>query len=330
MMATPAAPRQLGKSPVRVTELAFGGAPIGNLFTAVDDEAAAAAIDAAWIGGIRTFDTAPHYGLGLSERRLGAALARRPRTEYVISTKVGRLLADDGGTPVPDTEGFAVATHCRRVFDFSADGVRRSLEGSLGRLGLDRVDIALIHDPDDHGEQALREAYPALEQLRAEGCVQAIGVGMNQTAVLTRFVIDTDIDVVLVAGRYTLLDQSAAVSLLPAAQERGVGVIVGGVFNSGLLAAPAAGSTYDYKAAPDALIARAQDLAALCAKFGVPLRAAAARFPLRHPAVASILIGARSAAEITDAIRLRRADIPAELWTALAELAGPPAEGGLG
>jgi D-threo-aldose 1-dehydrogenase len=326
VITEPLARRQLGTSRLRITELAFGGAPIGNLFTAVGDDTAAETIDAAWAGGIRTFDTAPHYGLGLSERRLGAALARRPRSEYVISTKVGRLLED---APLGhDAEGFAVAARARRVFDFSADGVRRSLEGSLDRLGLDRVDIALIHDPDDHGEQALREAYPALEQLRAEGRVQAIGVGMNQTAMLNRFVTDTDVDVVLVAGRYSLLDQSAAVSLLPAALERGVGVIVGGVFNSGLLAAPAVGATYDYKVASDALIARAQDLAALCARFGVPLRAAAARFPLRHPAVASVLIGARSAAEITDALELRATDIPAELWTALAESADAIAEAG--
>jgi D-threo-aldose 1-dehydrogenase len=328
MITGSAGRRQLGTSQVQVTELAFGGAPIGNLFTAVDDDAAVAAVDAAWAGGIRTFDTAPHYGLGLSERRLGAALAHRPRAEYVISTKVGRLLTEAVRPQGPDAEGFAVDSRCRRVFDFSADGVRRSLEGSLARLGLDRVDIALIHDPDDHGEQALREAYPALERLRAEGCVQAIGVGMNQTPMLTRFVSDTDIDVVLVAGRYTLLDQSAADTLLPAALERGVGVVVGGVFNSGLLAAPAEGATYDYKAASDALIARAQELAALCATFGVPLRAAAARFPLRHPAVVSVLIGARSAAEITDAIRLRAIDIPAGLWTALAETDGVTAGGG--
>jgi D-threo-aldose 1-dehydrogenase len=318
MSTEPIARRQLGSSPVYVTELSFGGAALGNLFTPVDDDAACATIDAAWHGGIRTFDTAPHYGLGLSERRLGAALAGRPRGEYVISTKVGRLLepvAEPNGT---DTEGFAVPAHSRRVFDFSADGVRRSLEASLVRLGLDRVDIALIHDPDDHGEQALREAYPALERLRSEGRVRAIGVGMNQAGMLTRFVTDTDIDVVLVAGRYTLLDQSAGDVLLPTALDRGVSVIAGGVFNSGLLAAPGAGAPYDYRAAPDHLIARAQELAATCARFGVPLRAAAARFPLRHPAVASVLVGARSAAEITDAMQLRAADIPAALWTALA------------
>lgn len=309
--------RRLGRSPVEVTELSFGGAAIGNLFTPVTDDEAAAAVDAAWAGGIRTFDTAPHYGLGLSERRLGDALRRRPRDEYVISTKVGRLLRPARPPYGTDPDGFAVPADHVREWDFSADGVRRSLDASLTRLGLDRVDIALIHDPDDHGEQALREAYPALEKLRAEGLVRAIGAGMNQAAMLTRFVTETDIDVVLVAGRYTLLDQSAADVLLPAALERGVGVIAGGVFNSGLLAAPTAGATYDYRAAPDALISQARRLEHACARYGVPLRTAAARFPLTHPAVASVLIGARSAAEITDALRLRGLDIPLDLWTTL-------------
>ena len=293
--------RQLGGSPVFVTELAFGGAPIGNMFTEVSDDEARATVDAAWDGGIKTFDTAPFYGLGLSERRLGAALRHRPRDEYVISTKVGRLLGP--------------ASTMR--FDFSADGVQRSLEGSLERLGLDRVDIAFIHDPDDHGEQAFREAYPAMEKLRAQGTVRAIGVGMNQAAMLTRFVIDTDVDVVMVAGRYTLIDQSAAGTLLPAAQQHGVPVLAAGVFNSGLLAAPVPGATYDYVAAPEPLIRRAQALEETCAQFGVPLRAAAARFPLTHPAIASVLIGAASAAEITDAIQLRQLPIPGQLWESL-------------
>jgi D-threo-aldose 1-dehydrogenase len=318
--AAPLPTRPLRRSGVRVTELSFGGAAIGNLYTAVSDEAARAAVDAAWDGGIRTFDTAPHYGLGLSERRLGEALRERRRDEYVMCTKVGRLLEPAGADAAPgaDTEGFAVpASHVRR-FDFSADGVRRSLEASLGRLGLDRVDIALIHDPDDHGEQAIREAYPALEKLRADGVVGAIGVGMNQAAMLTRFVTETDIDVVLVAGRYTLLDQSAADALLPAAQARGVSVIAGGVFNSGLLAAPARGATYDYQAASGELLDRALQLEQACARYGVPLRAAAAHFPLSDPAVASVLIGARSAAEISEAIRLRDLYIPQELWDVLA------------
>lgn len=309
--------RRLGGSAVFVTELSFGGAAIGNLFTEVADSDARAAVDAAWDGGIRAFDTAPHYGLGLSERRLGDALRHRPRDEYVISTKVGRLLRPASPPYGRDLEGYAVPADHVREFDYSADGVRRSLEASLGRLGLDRVDIALIHDPDDHGEQAFREAYPALEKLRGEGVVRAIGAGMNRAEMLTRFVTGTDIDVVLVAGRYTLLDQSAGDALLPAALDRGVSVIAGGVFNSGLLAAPVPGATYDYQVAPDELISRARRLESICARYGVPLRAAAARFPLTHRAVVSVLIGARGAAEITDAITLRGAGIPAALWTAL-------------
>jgi D-threo-aldose 1-dehydrogenase len=324
--------RRIGHSPVHVTELSFGGAAIGNLFTEVSEQDARAAVDAAWAGGIRTFDTAPHYGLGLSERRLGDALRQRPRDEYVISTKVGRVLDPAPSADAPaggDPEGFAVPARYVRRFDFSADGVTRSLEASLARLGLDRVDIALIHDPDDHADQAFREGYPALEKLRAAGVVRAIGAGMNQAEMLTRFVTDTDVDLVLVAGRYTLLDQSAAAELLPAALRRGVSVIAGGVFNSGVLAAPDAGATYDYQAAPAELIERARRLQEACARFGVPLRAAAARFPLTHPAVASVLIGARNAAEITDAVALRALDIPAALWDALATdsadgAAGPP------
>jgi D-threo-aldose 1-dehydrogenase len=292
-------------------------------------------VDAAWAGGIRTFDTAPHYGLGLSERRLGDALRHRPRGQYAICTKVGRLLqpappappapGDPAGASPPDgdTEGFAVPARYVRQFDFSADGVTRSLEASLARLGLDRVDIALIHDPDEHAEQAFREAYPALEKLRAAGVVRAIGAGMNQAEMLTRFVTDTDVDLVLVAGRYTLLDQSAAAELLPAALRRGVSVIAAGVFNSGVLAAPDEGATYDYQAAPAELIERARRLQEACARFGVPLRAAAARFPLTHPAVASVLIGARNAAEITDALQQRAVDIPAALWDAVAEEGRP-------
>jgi D-threo-aldose 1-dehydrogenase len=315
--------RRLGGSPVFVTELSLGGAAIGNLFTEVTDDDARAAVDAAWDAGIRTFDTAPHYGLGLSERRLGAALRDRPRAEYVVSTKVGRVLRRASPPYGRDREGFAVPADRVREFDFTADGVRRSLDDSLTRLGLDRADIALIHDPDDHPRQALAEAYPALERMRAEGCVRAIGAGMNQAGLLTRFVTETDVDVVLVAGRYTLLDRSAADALLPAALKRGVSVIAGGVFNSGLLAAPVQGATYDYQATPGPLLSRAQELDAICARYGVPLRAAAARFPLTHPAVVSVLVGARSAAEVTDATGLRDAGIPAGLWQALGVEEGP-------
>ena len=301
-----------------MTELAFGAACIGNLFTPVTEADARAAVDAAWSAGVRYFDTAPHYGLGLSEQRLGAALRDRPRDSYTLSTKVGRLLE-----PQPDAvgddlaNGFAVPATRRRVWDFSADGVRRSIESSLERLGLDRIDIAYLHDPDDHGPQALAEAYPAAERLRAEGVLGAIGVGMNRTALLTRFVRETDVDVVLLAGRYTLLDQGGLTELLPEAERRGVSVVVGGAFNSGLLADPRPGATFDYAAAPDELLQRALRIKAVCERHGVPLRAAALRFPLGHPAVASVLVGLRSAEEARDAAAMIGHPVPDALWAAL-------------
>lgn len=309
---------RLGSSAVEVTELSFGAAAIGNLFRAVEPAEAAAAVDAAWDEGVRYFDTAPHYGLGLSERRLGEALRERPRDAYVLSTKVGRVL-----DPLPEgeaasagglSEGFAVRATHRRRWDFSAAGVRRSIEDSLGRLGLDRIDIAYLHDPDDHEEAAFREAYPELEKLRAEGVIGAIGAGMNQTAMLTRFVVDTDADVVLCAGRHTLLDQSALSDLLPAAAARGRSVVVGGVFNSGLLADPRPGATYDYAAAPLNLLDRALRLKAVTESHGVPLRAAALHYPLTHPAVAGVLVGTRSPHEVRDAAAHLRREIPDALW----------------
>ncbi|MFC8261487.1 aldo/keto reductase [Streptomyces sp. NPDC057291] len=309
---------RVGSSAVEVTELSFGSAGIGNLFHEVDPAQAAAAVDAAWDAGVRYFDTAPHYGLGLSERRLGEALRHRPRDAYVVSTKVGRVLDPlPAGAPAPDdglSEGFAVRATHRRRWDFSADGVRRSIEDSLERLGLDRVDIAYLHDPDDHAEAAFRTAYPALEKLRAEGVVGAIGAGMNQTAMLTRFLRDTDVDTVLCAGRYTLLDQSALAELLPEAAARGRSVVIGGVFNSGLLADPRPGATYDYAAAPITLLDRALRIKAVTEAHGVPLRAAALRYPLAHPAVASVLVGTRSPDEMHDAADLLSREIPDAVW----------------
>ncbi|WP_034269874.1 aldo/keto reductase [Actinospica robiniae] len=301
----------------RVSRLGFGGAAIGNLFAQVDDDAAAEAVNAAWADGFRYFDTAPHYGLGLSERRLGEALRPRPRGEYVLSTKVGRILEPLAGE-IPeglrDDEGFDVRRTHRRRWDFSGDGVRRSIEESLQRLGLDRIDIAYLHDPDDHAEQALAEAYPALEKLRAEGVVGAIGVGMNQSALPARFVRETDIDVVLLAGRYTLLDQSGLAELLPAAAERGVAVVLGGVFNSGLLADPRQAATYDYAPAPEPILRRALEIERVCLEHGVPLRAAALRFGFGHPAVISALIGVRDAGQAEDCAALAGVAIPTELW----------------
>ncbi|MET7452619.1 aldo/keto reductase [Streptomyces sp. NPDC005574] len=304
----------LGRSAVEVSPLAFGGAAIGNLFTEVTEEQAHKAVTAAWQQGIRYFDTAPHYGLGLSERRLGAALREHPRTAYTISTKVGRRLepSADGGDDLAN--GFAVPARLRRVWDFSADGVRRTLEGALERLGLDRVDAVYLHDPDDHAEQAFREGYPALERLRAEGVVGAIGAGMNQAEMLTRFVRDTDVDVVLCAGRYTLLDQRALTDLLPAAEERGTSVVIGGAFNSGLLADPRPGATYDYASAPPGLVDRALRLKELAGRHGTTLRAAALAFCAAPPAVASVLVGARSAAEVRDCAEQFATPVPAAFW----------------
>ncbi|WP_326718937.1 aldo/keto reductase [Streptomyces sp. NBC_00243] len=308
----------LGKSGVEVSPLSFGAAGIGNLFTAVPDEQAQKALDAAWSGGIRYFDTAPHYGLGLSERRLGAALRERPRSEYTVSTKVGRRLEPTDRADGDDlADGFAVPATHRRVWDFSADGIRRSLDASLERLGLDRVDAVYLHDPDDHAEQAFREAYPALEKLRAEGVVGAIGAGMNQTEMLTRFLRDTDVDVVLCAGRYTLLDHRALTDLLPAAQERGRSVVIGGAFNSGLLADPKPGATYNYAAAPPELLDRALRLKDIAEQHGTTLRAAALAFPAAHPAVASVLVGARSPHEVRDCAEQFATPVPAAFWQEL-------------
>ncbi|MGW3245687.1 aldo/keto reductase [Streptomyces sp. NPDC001070] len=307
----------LGRSGVAVTEVGFGAAAIGNLFTPVDDDAALAAVDAAWDAGIRYFDTAPHYGLGLSERRLGAALRDRPRAGYVVSTKVGRLLEPGGPGGDDLANGFAVPAALRRVWDFSADGVRRSLDASLERLGLDRVDVVYLHDPDEHADEAFGQAYPALEKLRAEGVVGAIGAGMNQTAMLARFLRDTDVDVVLMAGRYTLLEQGGLAEVLPLAAAGGAGVVVGGAFNSGLLIDPGEGATYDYAPAPDSVLARARRLQAVAGRHGVPLRAAALRFPAAHPAVASTLVGLRSADEVRDTAAMLRLPVPAPLWSDL-------------
>lgn len=311
----------LGPGPVRVSELAFGAAVIGNLFTPVTDTEAEEAVVAAWECGVRYFDTAPHYGLGLSERRLGTVLRGMPREEYTISTKVGRLLEPTGSGDGDDLAhgGFAVPATHRRRWDFSSEGVRRSLEGSLERLGVDRIDIAYLHDPDDHAEWALTEAYPELERLRTEGVLGAIGVGMNQAELPARFVRETDIDAVLLAGRYSLLDQRGLAELLPLAAERGVGVVVGGVFNSGLLADPKPGATFDYAAAPTELLFRATQLKEGCERHGVPLRAAALRFPFGHPAVASVLVGTRSAGEVRDAAAMVNHPIPGALWAELKE-----------
>jgi D-threo-aldose 1-dehydrogenase len=305
---------------IDLSPLSLGGAPLGNMYTPVSEEDARATVDAAWERGIRFFDTAPHYGLGLSERRFGAALRERPRHEYVLSTKVGRILEPVDNRAEFDSEGgFAVPARWRRMWNFTREGVRRSLADSLQRLGLDRVDIVFIHDPDDHRREAFEQAYPALEELRSEGVVRAIGAGMNQSAMLTDFVRETDVDVLLLAGRYTLLEQDALDDLLPAAEARGVKIVAGGVFNSGLLAQarPPKDATYDYRKAPADLLSTARRLATVCERHGVSLPAAALAFPARHPAVASVLTGARSAEQIERNADLFATAVPDDLWTEL-------------
>ncbi|MPZ73700.1 MAG: aldo/keto reductase [Nitriliruptorales bacterium] len=313
---------------VDLTTLGFGGSMLGNLYQATTDRQGVAAVDAAWEAGVRYFDTAPHYGLGLSERRLGRFLAHRPRGEYVISTKVGRLLVDDpSGANRRDDAGFDVPAVARRVWDFSRDGIVRSLEGSLERLGTDHVDVVFLHDPDNHWEQAAGEGFPALAELRAQGVVGAIGAGMNQSAMLTRFVRETDMDVVMVAGRYTLLEQVALTDLLPAAAERGVAVVAASVFNSGVLATPrpAPDAKYNYTAVPSDLLERAMRIADVCERHGTTLPAAALHFPLGHPAVASVVVAVKDRAEMRANDDAFRRGVPAAVWQELrAEALLPP------
>jgi D-threo-aldose 1-dehydrogenase len=276
--------------------LGLGCAPLGGLYAPVSEEDARATIDAAWDAGIRFFDVAPLYGEGLSEQRLGAALADRPRDEYVLSTKVGRLIRDG-----------------QAVFDFSRDGVLRSLEESLERLRSDRVDVVLVHDPEDHMEQALREALPAVRELREQGVVGAIGAGMNFPEPLERIARE-GVDCVLMAGRYTLLDRSG-LGLLDACAALGVDVIAAGVFNSGILAG---GTTFNYAPAPPELLARAAAVFEECERRGVSATAAALRFPLTHPAVKRVLAGARSPAELRAAVEAFATELPAQTVSAIA------------
>lgn len=302
--------RRLGRTEVAVTALSFGSAAIGGLYAPTPEPAET--VRHALERGLRYIDTAPHYGGGVAETVLGEALRDVPRGSFTISTKVGRLLRPRRPGEEPDDSGFPAEPEVKRVWDFGADGIRRSLESSLRRLGLDRVDIVYLHDPDDHEEQVYAEAYPALAALREEGVIGAVGVGMNHAAMLTRFVRRLDLDVVLCAGRYTLLDQTALTTgLLTACAERETSVVIGGVYNSGLLAG---GTTYDYKAAPAELLDRVGRFEDVCVRHGVPLRAAALRFPFGHPAVVSVLTGCRTVDEVDDNAVVFERDIAAELW----------------
>jgi D-threo-aldose 1-dehydrogenase len=296
----------------------LGSAPLGNLLGEVHEADALAAINAAWDEGWRYFDTAPHYGLGLAEERLGLGLQDKPRDSYVLSSKVGRIIyeASDAAT---DDEGFDVSTTRRRRWDFSRDGVLRSIEDSLRRIGTDRLDVVFVHDPDDHFEEAVATAFPTLIELREQGVIGAIGSGMNQSAMLTRFVREIDIDVIMLAGRYTLIDPDGLDDVLPACLENDVQVVAVGIFNSGLMSQPrpAAGTTFNYEPAAQSLLDKANKLADVCESHGTTLPAAAIAFPLAHPAVAGIAVGCRNAEEVHTNAALARAEVPTAVWSDL-------------
>ncbi|MEO6505081.1 MAG: aldo/keto reductase [Terrimesophilobacter sp.] len=312
----------------RFTPLAYGAANVGNLYRALTDDQADAVLDAAWDAGIRYFDTAPHYGLGLSERRLGAFLATKPRQEFTLSTKVGRLLRPNpnGGGMLDDANDFAVPADLTRVWDFSADGIRRSLDESLQRLGLDRVDILYLHDPERYDlDAALTSGIPALTRLRDEGLVSAVGLGSMSTEALLAGATfgDADsgntVDLLMVAGRFTLADQSALASVIPECRRRGIGIVTAAVFNSGLLATPPdSNARYDYGAVPADVLARVTAIAAVCADFHVDLPTAALQYTLREQSVFSVVVGGSTPEQLRQNAQRMHEILPDALWETLA------------
>jgi D-threo-aldose 1-dehydrogenase len=321
--------QRIGNGELTFTELGFGTAPLGNLYRAISEQTAQAVLEEAWDSGCRYFDTAPLYGLGLSETRLNQFLRGRRRDDYVLSTKVGRLL--EIASPEERTGiGKFFDTPCRKErYDYSYDGVMRSLEFSLERLGVDRVDILYAHDLDvfTHGsrqasDQRIAEfmaaGYRALVSLRDQGVVRAIGAGVNEWDVCETLAERGDFDIFLLAGRYTLLEQEALESFLPLCQVRGIAIALGGPYNSGILASgPKPGAFYNYSAAPAEVLERVRQIEAVCTRYGVRLIEAALRFPLMHPAVVSVIPGAQSVAEVRSNRQILDAKIPPELWSDL-------------
>jgi D-threo-aldose 1-dehydrogenase len=302
--------------------LGYGAANLGNLYRALTDDEAWAVLDTAWDSGIRYFDTAPHYGLGLSERRLGRFLATKPRGDFVLSTKVGRLLrpSPETGNRLDDANQFVVPAALRRAWDFSADGVRRSLEESLQRLGLDAVDVLFLHDPEEYDlGPALATGIPALAELRTEGLVTAVGVGSKSTEALLAGVRTQVLDLVMVAGRYTLVEQPALDEVIPACRASGVGIVAAAVFNSGLLASPRPGADarYEYAGVPPRILQRARRIEEVCAEHGVELPVAALQFPLREKAVRTVVVGGATPAHVRENAARMRAAVPGELWSRL-------------
>jgi D-threo-aldose 1-dehydrogenase len=300
----------------------YGAANLGNLYRELSDEQCTAILEAAWQAGVRYFDTAPHYGLGLSERRLGAFLATKPRDEYVVSTKVGRLIVPNpaGAGTLDTANDFHVPADRRREWDFTADGIRRSLHESLERLGLDRVDVLFLHDPEKHDlDAADRLAYPALVALREEGLVDAVGVGSMSVAALARAARTPELDVLMIAGRLTLAEQPVAGDVLDACHANGIGIVAAGVFNSGLLAgaAPSAASRYEYGQTPPELLEKVRQIADVCERFGVDLPTAALHYPFTIEGVASVVVGGSRPEQLAQNVQKAAAGVPAELWHAL-------------
>ncbi len=299
---------------LEVTQLGLGTAPLGGLFTSVDEQDSDDLIVAAFEHGINFFDTAPQYGHGVAELRLGRILQRIGKP-YVLETKVGRVL---NPTNQADKAWFADANpHLEPVFDFSADGVKRSIEESLKRLGVDHIDIALLHDAEDHLPQAINEAYPVLDSFRSQGVIKAVGMGLNLCQPSVTIMKNTDLNVALIAGRYTLLDQEGQEELFPLALKKNVSILAAGVFNSGVLANPVTGAKYNYVDASDEVIKRAQEIGKFLRERDIPLTAAALQFPLRHPAVTAVLTGSRNRTELESNIEDFDSIIPDSIWAEL-------------
>jgi len=301
------------KSGLQIPEFGIGTSPFGGLFASVSESAVADVISTSMEMGLNYFDTAPHYGMGSAEVRLGRNINHLPRSSFVVSTKVGRLIVPSEKADDPGWENSTAAVE--RIFDFSAAGIERSLLESLERLKMESVEMVFIHDPDGAADQAISEAYPVLERLRAEGIVRTIGVGITSNEIPTRFINETDIDVVLIALKYTLLDQSAGTELLPTALRKGVSVIAGGVFNSGILTNPKAGATFNYEPASPEVLARAQKIEKFFVDRGVSLAQAALQFPMQHPAISAILVGCRSSDEVATNVALYNKEIDSHIWS---------------
>ena len=300
------------KSGLQIPEFGIGTSPFGGLFASVSESAVADVISTSMEMGLNYFDTAPHYGMGSAEVRLGRNINHLPRSSFIVSTKVGRLIVPSEKADDPGWENSTAAVE--RIFDFSAAGIERSLLESLERLKMESVEMVFIHDPDGAADQAISEAYPVLERLRAEGIVKTIGIGITSNEIPTRFINETDIDVVLIALKYTLLDQSAAIELLPTALKKGVSVIAGGVFNSGILTNPKSDATFNYEPASPEVLARAQKIEKFFVDRGVSLAQAALQFPMQHPAISAILVGCRSADEVTTNVALYNREIDSHIW----------------